>query len=37
MAYGRIYILSVLIILLLIPLLLVRKTRGASGVHAMLE
>ncbi|HEU4586322.1 MAG TPA: DHA2 family efflux MFS transporter permease subunit [Gemmatimonadaceae bacterium] len=37
-AYSRVYVLSALIILLLIPLLLlVRRTRGASGAHAIME
>lgn len=37
-AYSRVYVLSALIILLLIPLLLlVRKTQGAEGAHAVLE
>ncbi len=37
-AYSRVYVLSALIILLLIPLLLlVRKTQGAGGAHGMLE
>jgi DHA2 family multidrug resistance protein len=37
-AYGRIYVLSAAIILLLIPLLLlVRQTRGAGGSHAVME
>ena len=37
-AYGRIYVLSAIIILVLIPLLLlVRKTRGAAGGHAIME
>jgi len=37
-AYSRVYVLSALIILLLIPLLLlVRKTQGAEGAHSMLE
>jgi DHA2 family multidrug resistance protein len=37
-AYSRVYVLSALIILLLIPLLLlVRRTRGAAGSHAILE
>ena len=38
LAYGRIYELSALLILLLIPLLLlVRKTRGLGGAHAIME
>ncbi|HET9983658.1 MAG TPA: DHA2 family efflux MFS transporter permease subunit [Longimicrobiales bacterium] len=37
-AYGRIYVLSALCILALIPLLvLVRQARGAGGVHAVME
>lgn len=37
-AYSRVYVISALIILLLIPLLLlVRKTQGAGGAHGMLE
>ena len=37
-AYGRIYVLSAIIILVLIPLLLlVRKTKGAGGAHAIME
>jgi len=37
-AYSRVYILSALIILAIIPLLvLVRKTRGAGGGHAVME
>ncbi|MFI5255638.1 MAG: DHA2 family efflux MFS transporter permease subunit [Gemmatimonadales bacterium] len=37
-AYGRIYVLSAIIILVLIPLLLlVRKTSGAAGAHAIME
>ncbi|AHG88737.1 drug resistance transporter, EmrB/QacA subfamily [Gemmatirosa kalamazoonensis] len=37
-AYGEIYVLSALIILVLIPLLLlVRQTRGAGGGHAIME
>jgi DHA2 family multidrug resistance protein len=37
-AYSRVYVLSALIILLLIPLLLlVRTTQGAEGAPAMLE
>jgi DHA2 family multidrug resistance protein len=37
-AYSRVYVLSALIILLLIPLLLlVRRTRGAAGAHAIME
>jgi MFS transporter, DHA2 family, multidrug resistance protein len=38
LAYGRIYVLSAIIILALIPLLLlVRKTKGAGGAHAIME
>ncbi len=38
LAYGRIYELSALLILLLIPLLLlVRKTRGVASPHAIME
>ena len=38
LAYGRIYVLSAIIILVLIPLLLlVRKTKGAGGAHAIME
>jgi MFS transporter, DHA2 family, multidrug resistance protein len=38
LAYGRIYVLSAIIILVLIPLLLlVRRTRGAGGAHAVVE
>ena len=38
LAYSRIYILSALLILCLIPLLvLVRQTRGSSGGHAVME
>jgi DHA2 family multidrug resistance protein len=38
MAYGKTYVLSAIIILLLIPLLLlVRQTRGAGGGHAIME
>jgi len=38
LAYGKIYVLSALLILLLIPLLLlVRETRGAGGGHAIME
>jgi MFS transporter, DHA2 family, multidrug resistance protein len=38
LAYGRIYVLSAIIILVLIPLLLlVRRTRGAGGAHAVME
>ena len=38
LAYAKIYELSAALILLLIPLLLlVRKTRGAAGAHAILE
>ncbi len=37
-AYSRVYVLSALIILLLIPLLLlVRRARGAAGAHAIME
>jgi DHA2 family multidrug resistance protein len=37
-AYGRIYVLAAILILLLIPLLLlVRKPRGAAGSHAVME
>jgi DHA2 family multidrug resistance protein len=37
-AYGRIYVLAAMLILILIPLLLlVRKTRGAGGGHAVME
>ncbi|MEO7964418.1 MAG: hypothetical protein ABIT38_10995 [Gemmatimonadaceae bacterium] len=37
-AYGRTYVLSAIIILLIIPLLLlVRKTRGANSGHAIME
>jgi len=37
-AYSRIYVLSALLILLLIPLLvLVRQTKGAGGDHAVME
>ena len=37
-AYSRVYILSAVIILAIIPLLvLVRKTRGAGGGHAVME
>ncbi|HEY9226914.1 MAG TPA: DHA2 family efflux MFS transporter permease subunit, partial [Gemmatimonadaceae bacterium] len=37
-AYGRIYVLAAILILLLIPLLLlVRQTRGAGGAHAVME
>jgi MFS transporter, DHA2 family, multidrug resistance protein len=37
-AYSRVYILSAVIILAIIPLLvLVRQTRGAGGGHALLE
>ena len=37
-AYGRIYVLSAIIILVLIPLLLlVRTTKGASGAHPITE
>ena len=37
-AYGEIYLLSAVIILLLIPLLLlIRQTRGAGGAHAVME
>jgi DHA2 family multidrug resistance protein len=38
LAYGKIYVLSALLILLLIPLLLlVRETKGAGGGHAVME
>jgi MFS transporter, DHA2 family, multidrug resistance protein len=38
LAYGRIYELSAFLILLLIPLLLlVRKTRAATGAHTLME
>lgn len=37
-AYSRIYVLSALVILVLIPLLLlVRQTKGAAGAHAIME
>jgi DHA2 family multidrug resistance protein len=37
-AYSRVYVMSALIILLLIPLLLlVRRTRGAAGAHTIME
>jgi DHA2 family multidrug resistance protein len=37
-AYGRIYVLAAILILLLIPLLLlVRTTRGAAGSHPVME
>ena len=37
-AYSRVYLLSALIILAIIPMLvLVRKTRGAGGSHAVME
>ena len=37
-AYGRIYMLAAMLILLLIPLLLlVRQTRGAGGAHTVME
>jgi len=37
-AYSRIYVLSALLILGLIPLLmLVRQTKGAGGDHAVME
>ena len=37
-AYSRVYVLSAVIILVIIPLLaLVRKTRGAGGGHAVME
>jgi len=37
-AYGRIYVLAAILILALIPLLLlVRRTRGAGGGHAVME
>lgn len=38
LAYGRIYELSAALILLLIPLLLlVRTTKGAAGIHSIME
>ena len=38
MAYSKIYVLSALLILFLIPLLLlVRQTRGSGGGHALME
>jgi MFS transporter, DHA2 family, multidrug resistance protein len=38
LAYSRVYVLSAVIILAIIPLLvLVRQTRGAGGAHAALE
>jgi DHA2 family multidrug resistance protein len=38
LAYSRIYVLSALLILVLIPLLLlVRETKGAGGGHAIME
>lgn len=38
LAYGRTYVLSAVIILAIIPLLLlVRKTRGSAGAHAIME
>jgi DHA2 family multidrug resistance protein len=38
LAYSRIYMLSALLILCLIPLLLlVRQTKGAGGSHAIME
>ena len=38
LAYARIYFIAAMMILVLIPLLLlVRRTRGASGGHAILE
>jgi DHA2 family multidrug resistance protein len=37
-AYGRIYVLSAVLILALIPLLLlVRQTRGAAGAQHIME
>jgi len=37
-AYGRIYVLSAILILILIPLLLlVRQTKGAGGGHMIME
>jgi hypothetical protein len=37
-AYSRIYVLSALLILSLIPLLLlVRQTKGTTGDHAVME
>jgi hypothetical protein len=37
-AYSRIYVLSAVLILALIPLLvLVRQTKGAGGDHAVME
>ena len=37
-SYGKIYMLSAVLILLLIPLLLlVRQTKGAGGTHAVME
>jgi len=37
-AYSRVYVLSAIIILAIIPmLLLVRQTRGAGGSHAIME
>jgi DHA2 family multidrug resistance protein len=38
LAYGKIYVLSAMIILVLVPLLLlVRKTKGSGGAHAIME
>ena len=38
MAYSKIYVLSAVLILCLIPLLLpVRQTKGAVGAHAIME
>jgi DHA2 family multidrug resistance protein len=38
LAYSRIYVLSALLILALIPLLLlVRQTKGAGGDHTVME
>jgi DHA2 family multidrug resistance protein len=37
-AYSRVYVLSAVIILAIIPMLvLVRRTRGAGGSHAVME
>jgi DHA2 family multidrug resistance protein len=37
-AYSRVYVLSAVIILAIIPMLvLVRQTRGAGGSHAVME
>jgi hypothetical protein len=37
-AYGKIYVISAVLILALIPLLaLVRQTKGAGGAHAVME